>query len=242
MSEPRKTVAMLAPMVPELAPLKKKIPLRKVEDGNGAYTHEGMVGDVRVVAAMTGIGTKPATETTERLLAGIQVDHLMVVGVAGGMGPTVAVGDLVLPALVIDEATGKEVTPDTLGERQARGTLVTSDKFGYDEETTATLIRDGCVAVDMETSSIGLVCEARGVPWSAYRAISDRGDDDTVDVAVLEMGGSDGTFHLWPLLKYLFRKPWQAPRKMKHLNDLRTGSELAFPAAADAAIDACADV
>lgn len=238
MAETTKTVAMLAPMVPELVPLKKKIPLQRTEAGNGAFTHEGRVGDVRVVAVITGIGTLPAKETTERLLDGIKVDHVMVVGIAGGMGPTVEIGDLVLPELVIDEATGKEVRPTTLGGAKARGTIVTSDKFGYDDETNAKLIADGCVGVDMETSAVGLVCEARGVPWSAYRGISDRGDDDTVDIEVLKLGGTDGTLNAKALAWYLLRKPW----KIKHLNNLRKGTDLAVNAAADAAIAACASV
>jgi adenosylhomocysteine nucleosidase len=238
MTPPTKTVAMLAPMVPELAPLKKKIPLRRTDAGSGAFTHEGRLGDVRVVAVVTGIGTQPAKETTERLLDGIPVDHVMVVGIAGGMGPSVAIGDLVLPEVVIDEATGRQVRPVTLGSATARGTIVTSDKFGYDDATNARLIADGCVAVDMETSAIGLVCKARGVPWSAYRGISDRGDDDTVDVEVLKLAGTDGTGDFKALAWYLVRKPW----KIVHLARLGKGTQKAVNAAADAAIAACASV
>jgi adenosylhomocysteine nucleosidase len=238
MTEPRKTVAMLAPMVPELAPLKKKVPLRRTDEGNGAYSHVGQVGDVKIIAAITGIGTQPAKETTERLLDGIKVDHVMVVGIAGGMGPSVEIGDLVIPELVIDEATGKEVRPNVLGAALPRGTIVTSDRFGYDDETNAKFIADGVVGVDMETSAVGLVCEARGVPWSAYRGISDRGDDDTVDVEVLKLAGADGSGDGKALAKYLLRRPW----KILYLKNLAKGTNLAVNAAADAAIAACADV
>jgi nucleoside phosphorylase len=232
----RKTVAMLAPMVPELAPLKKKIPLQRTDDGNGAYSHTGQIGDVQVVAAITGIGTHPAKETTERLLDGVTVHHVMVVGVAGGMGPTVDVGDLVVPEVVIDEATGAEVRPSRLGDTRPRGTIVTSDRFGYDDETNARFIADGVVALDMETAAIGLVCQARGVPWTAYRGISDRGDDDTVDVEVLALAGADGSGDGKALAKYLLRRPW----KIRYLKNLAKGTNLAVNAAADAAIAACA--
>jgi nucleoside phosphorylase len=238
MTDPAKTVAMLAPMVPELAPLKKRIPLRKVEDANAAYTHEGQVRDVRVVAVITGIGTQLAKETTERLLDGTKVDHVMVVGIAGGMGPTVGIGDLVIPELVIDEATGTEVRPNVPGAAKPRGTIVTSDRFGYDDETNAKFIADGVVGVDMETSAVGLVCEARGVPWSAYRGISDRGDDDSVDVEVLKLAGADGSGDGKALMKYLLRRPW----KIFYLKNLAKGTNLAVNAAADAAIAACKDV
>jgi adenosylhomocysteine nucleosidase len=238
MTDSAKTVAMLAPMVPELAPLKKRIPLHKVEDANGAYTHEGQVGDVRVVAVITGIGTQPAKETTERLLDGTKVDHVMVVGIAGGMGPTVGIGDLVIPELVIDEATGTELRPTVLGAARPRGTIVTSDRFGYDDETNAKFIADGVVGLDMETAAIGLVCEARGVPWTAFRGISDRGDDDTVDIEVLKLAGPDGRGNMKALAWYLLRKPGQ----IRHLKNLAKGTNLATIAAADAAIASCAQV
>jgi nucleoside phosphorylase len=238
MADSRTTVAMLAPMVPELAPLKKKIPLERTDLGDGAYTHVGHVGDVKVVAAITGIGTKPAMEATERLLDQIQIDHLMVVGIAGGMGPTVEIGDLVIPEVVIDEATGKQYRPSVLGNAKPRGSIVTSDRFGYDDATNAKMIADGVLGLDMETSAIGAVCERRGVPWTAYRGISDRGDDDTVDIEILELAGADGSGNFKALAWYLLRKPW----KIAHLKNLAKGTTLAVNAAADAAIAACADV
>jgi adenosylhomocysteine nucleosidase len=237
-TETTKTVAMLAPMVPELAPLKKKIPLERTDAGGDAYTHVGRVDHVRVVAVITGIGTQPARETTERLLDAIAVDHLMVVGIAGGMGPSVDIGDLVLPEVVVDGPTGREVRPHTLGGATPRGTIVTSDQFGYDAEANARMIGDGCVAVDMETSAIGLVCAARGVPWSAYRGISDRGDDDSVDPEVLKMAGPDGSGNLKAVLSYLVRKPWKVP----YLVTIGKGTMKAVNTAADAAIAACRHV
>ncbi len=238
MAETRKTVAMLAPMIPELAPLKKKIPLERTDEGNGAYTHIGQVGAVKVVAVITGIGMKPAMETTERLLDEIQVDHLMVVGIAGGMGPTIEIGDLVIPEVVVDEATGKQFRPSMLGDAKPKGTIVSSDRFGYDDDSNAKMIAEGVLGLDMETAAVGEVCERRGVPWTAYRGISDRGDDDTVDVEVLKMAGPDGSGDLKRVAWYLLKRPW----KIAHLKNLAKGTNLAVNAAADAAIAACADV
>jgi adenosylhomocysteine nucleosidase len=230
------TVGMLAPMVPELVPLAKKIPLHRVDDGNGAYSHTGRVGNVNIVAAITGIGTRPAAEITERLLNGAKVDHVMIVGIAGGVGPTVDIGDLVLPEVVVDEATGTEYRPSPLGDAASRGTIMTSDKFGYPDERIAKFIADGVVALDMETSAIAAVCTKHGVPWTAYRGISDRGDDDTVDFEVLKLAGPDGSGNFGALLRYLLPKPW----RIRHLARLAKGTKLATNAAADAAIGACA--
>ena len=48
------------------------------------------------------------------------------------------------------------------------------------------------MAVDMETSAIAAVCEAKGVSWSVFRSISDHVGDAIVDEAVLGMMRPDG--------------------------------------------------
>ena len=226
----------MAPMRPELRPLVKQASLRAVEaDG---YSHTGTIGDVEVVAAMTGIGTRPAVAATERLLDSVDVDHVIVIGVAGGIGPTVEIGDLVVPELVVDGPTGSEHRPKHLGTTAARGTIVTSDQFGYEPDELAKFIADGVVAVDMETASVGAVCERRGKPWSAFRAISDRGDDDTVDPEMLKLAGPDGSGDGKAVARYLLRRPWRFIRLAK----LGKDSMAAANTAAEAGIKACADL
>ena len=83
-------------------------------------------------------------------------------------------------SLRLSTASGKRF-PDLLAETVAtpRGTIISSDQFGYDDPTIQRFIADGVVALDMETAAGADICEQRGMPWSAYRAISDRGDDET---------------------------------------------------------------
>ncbi len=228
-------VAFMAPMKPELRPLVEMVPLQRVEDST-TPSHRGSIGDVEVVAAMTGIGMQPARQVTEQLLDAVDVDHVIVVGIAGGVGPTVDIGDLVVPEVVVDGPSGTEYRPQQLGEVAPRGTIVSSDAFGYEPGVIAGFIEDGVVALDMETAAVASVCEARGCPWSAFRAISDRGDDDTVDKAVLELAGPDGSGNMSAVARYLLRRPW----KIIHLARLAKGSNVATRAAATAAIDAVA--
>ena len=63
---------------------------------------------------MTGIGMRPATETTERVLAAENVDFVMVVGIAGGVGAAIKVGDVLVPDVVIDGPSGAEFRPAEL--------------------------------------------------------------------------------------------------------------------------------
>ena len=152
-------------------------------------------------------------------------------GIAGGVGPSVAIGDLVVPELVVDGPSGREYRPTPLGDTPPRGRLVTSDQFGYDPDTLARFIAAGVVALDMETASVAAVCEAQGCPWSAFRAISDRGDDDTVDPNVLAIAGSDGTPNVPALLRYLLRRPWRIARLAKLGRDSKVAAERAAAAA-----------
>ena len=54
----------------------------------------------------------------------------------------------------------------------------TSDVLIDDLDELAAMHTDrGVVALDMETAAIAHVCETRGVPWSVFRAISDRSSE-----------------------------------------------------------------
>ena len=145
-------VGLLAPMPSELQPLVKVLALQRT----GAH-YSGTAGVIELVAAKTGIGTRLAAEATERLLDAAAVDHVMVVGIAGGMGPS-RVGDLVFPEVVVDKASGAEYRPSPLGPVRSSGRLVTHDDFDMGPDEHAALIDEGFIAVDMETAAIAGVC------------------------------------------------------------------------------------
>ena len=62
-------VAVLAPMVSELKPVVRAFGLTAAATDGEPKRHTGRAGTVDVVATMTGIGTRTAAETTERVLA-----------------------------------------------------------------------------------------------------------------------------------------------------------------------------
>ena len=68
-------------------------------------------------------------------------------------------------------------------------------------------VAEAVVALDMETAAVAVVCEERNVPWSAFRAISDRPRDKLVDAAVWEMTGPDGSADPDALRRYLATDP-----------------------------------
>ena len=122
-------IAILAPMRQELAPVVQAFSLEKTTIGGDRTMQSGRIGETEIVATTTGIGTAGAKRATEQLLDATPVDHVMVVGIAGGVGPTVKIGDLIFADVVIDKSTGTEYRPTHLGAPTARGTIVTSDDF-----------------------------------------------------------------------------------------------------------------
>src|SRR5258708_23927400 len=97
-------VGLLAPMRPELRPLVKKLSLEHKEM-NGLVVHTAVAGDVEIIATTTGIGTSAAKAAAQRLLDAVDVDRVVVVGIAGGIHPHVTLGDLVVPEVVVDAAS-----------------------------------------------------------------------------------------------------------------------------------------
>jgi adenosylhomocysteine nucleosidase len=226
-------IAILAPMRSELRPLVRRLSLKQSRSGDRSLFW-GQLGRAEIVATTTGIGTRAAARTTEKVLDFIPLQHLVVVGIAGGIGPSVAIGDLVVPERVINLATGAEYRPSVLGDAEARGTLATSNEALVDPAEAARLERQGVIAVDMETAAIAAILEGRACPWSVFRAISDRAGDGSIDSAMLSLAGPDGEPNLPALLRFVLVNPQHVPS----LARLGRGLSLATNAAASGAVSA----
>ena len=201
---------------------------------NGVKVQTGVVGNAEIVATLTGIGTELATQATERLLGLGDFDRVMVVGIAGGVGPSVDIGDIVIPEAVFDGQGGPEYTPAPIDGPTPRGSIVTSDDFIVEPERLATLIASGVIAVDMETGSVAAVCARRGVPWSTVRAISDRAEDG--DIEMIKLANPDGSPNGKAVARYFARHPNRIPYMLK----VGRGAMAAATNAATTAAAACA--
>jgi nucleoside phosphorylase len=205
-------IGLVAPMPSELRPLVKALGMKRVRDDDPTM-YVGIAGTKELVATTSGMGTKLATEATERLLELLPFDHVMVVGIAGGMGAS-AVGDVIAPEVVVDDVSGAEFRPTYLDpSTMVRGKLVTHDDFDMSAERTAQLVRDGFVAVDMETAAVGAVCERRNTPWSVVRVISDLVGVTPGDV--VDLAHADGSPKLVAGVRYMFRHPTRVPGLLK---------------------------
>jgi len=211
----------------ELAPLRRPLGLEPAPSGPLALLR-GRRGGIEIVAAISGIGTRRAARTAHRLLDAGAVDHLVLVGVAGGIGAGVGIGDLVVPDRVLDLATGREHRPAPWPGSTPSGVLATSDALITDPARAAALAARGVVAVDMETAAVAAACEARGCPWSVLRGVSDRADDGTTDAAILGLASPEGGTDVSALLRFVARRP----RRVSQLLRLARGLFRARRAAA----------
>ncbi len=228
-------IGMLAPMPSELRPLVRNLRLRHADEAIGRKAYEGRLGPADITAALTGMGTVAAAEATRRMLDARDVDHMVVVGIAGGIDDSLAIGEVVVPKTVIDGVTGTEYRPDPLGETPSDRALHTSDEFIVDPERLAALRARGVVALDMETAAIGAVCQERGCPWSVFRAISDRSSDGLVDDAMFHVSRPDGSPNLQAVARLVARQPRRIPDLVRLGRDAR----VAMQSAAAVAIRAC---
>lgn len=222
-------IALLCAMPLELRPLRRRLRLRKTQLG-----HVGRIGDRQVIATVSGVGTTLARAATVRLLDAVDVDWVIVVGIAGAIGDQIPIGTLVFPDLVVDGADGSVHRPTPLRGGTPYGKLWTTDELLLDPTRHADLRRDGVLALDMETAAVARVCGERDVPWSVVRGISDRANDGTVDAEIFGLTRADGRPNLPAVARYLV---WH-PDGLAHLLRLGRGSGLAAERAADAAITA----
>ena len=175
----RNRFLVLAPMPVELRPVVKVMGLARSADG----THRGTVGDAEVVAVLAGIGPAAAEQVARTQIAAVDPTHVLVVGVAGGVRPDLAVGSLLVPAVVreTDDAApaqlGPELKAHPLGDAALEGTLITTRDLITERSVHDAHQAAGVDAVDMETSAVALVCEELGRPWTAFRGISDHVDE-----------------------------------------------------------------
>jgi nucleoside phosphorylase len=210
-------IAFVTAMPSEMKPLRGRLP-----DG--------------AVSAVTGIGTTRARQVTERLLDDHpDIERVLMIGVAGGLRGT-EIGEVIVPEVVLDRATGREFKPEPIGGHVARGVIATGDDLLIEPRAVADLESRGVIALDMETAAVGAVCESREVPWSVFRAISDRSTDGLVDEAIFGMAKADGSPDFRAVMAYVLRHPWRLPALAKLGRDLN----VATAAAANAALAAVA--
>lgn len=227
-------MAIIAPMPNELRPVVRMLGLRRTGERGGVPVYTGTVDGVEVVATRTGIGRALAEAVTEQLLQATDVDRVIVVGIAGGLEPLSAVGELIVPEVVVDDATGERFRATPAGDVTPKGVLRTGDEadYGLDDGDVARLRDEGFTALDMETAAVARVCERNGIPWLAFRAISDMAGDESLGPVVMTLVNPDGSPRVWAGIRFLLTHPQRIRRFVRLGRDAQAATIAAAEAAA----------
>jgi adenosylhomocysteine nucleosidase len=197
-------------MTMELRPVVKRLGARPSRV-NGRKVFRAQRAGVDITVAQIGVGPTMAARVTKQLLDLIAVDHVVVSGIAGGLDPGATIGTVIVPAVVLDVASGREYHPSPLGDVPPVGKIGTVDELIVDPTRLAGLAEQGVLALEMEATGVAEACESAGIPWSVVRVISDRPDDGLTEAPVLDALRPDGTTDVWAALRLVVSKPSRIP-------------------------------
>ncbi|HEX9047922.1 MAG TPA: 5'-methylthioadenosine/S-adenosylhomocysteine nucleosidase [Verrucomicrobiae bacterium] len=91
-------LAIISAFEPELATLRQKAEIERVEIFNGRSYYLGRLEGHEVVLLLSGYSMVNAAMTTQTLLDQFNVRQIIFSGIAGGVNPHLQVGDVVVPA------------------------------------------------------------------------------------------------------------------------------------------------
>jgi adenosylhomocysteine nucleosidase len=227
---------MLAPMQPELKPIVRRLGLTIGTEGDRSLYRGATSDGVEVVAMLTKIGMANGADAARRILEH-DVDHVMVVGIAGGVDMSaLKIGDVIVPETVVGRAMERSFRPMFVGDITPRGTLSCGDDLITDPDALALMAAEGVIAVDMETAAVAAVCDDEKVPWSVFRGISDFAGEGLIDDALFALTNPDGTADPERVAEYMKTHPDRLDVMKRLAEDTRCATE----GAAEAAIAACA--
>ena len=199
-------IAIMGAMPEEVAPILKKLGSYKTTKYADNEYYEALYNGVDVVVAYSKIGKVFSTLTASTMIQKIGCDKLLFSGVAGGINPSLKIGDLIVASKLSQHdlditafghpmgfvpggsvfveadndliAISKDVASE-LGKTVIEGVIATGDQFVHDEKVKENILKHfSADALEMEGASVAVVCNSLNVPFFILRAISDTADTD----------------------------------------------------------------
>lgn len=200
-------IGIIGAMAIEIDALAAAMEDKKEHTTAGMTFTEGKLAGVSCVVVQCGAGKVNAAMCAQALLMLYHPTCVINIGVAGGIGPGVHIGDLVVADRVVqydydttaigeplgflsrvekveipcDEKLAETLRRAALGVYDGAvhaGPVATGDTFVADPARVLEIGRQfGAMACEMEGGSIGQVCWLNGVPFAVLRAISDNANE-----------------------------------------------------------------
>jgi adenosylhomocysteine/aminodeoxyfutalosine nucleosidase len=201
-----KKIAIMGAMPEEIAPILKIVGAYTTTEYAGNTYYQAEYKGCEVVVAHSKIGKVFSTLTAATMIEHFGCEKLLFSGVAGGINPTLKIGDLIVASKLSQHdlditafghpmgfvpggsifveadreliALSKEVASE-LGKTVQEGIIATGDQFVHDEKVKEDIVKHfNADALEMEGGSVAVVCNALNVPFFILRAISDTADTD----------------------------------------------------------------
>lgn len=201
-------IGIIGAMEEEVTLLRDKIENRHTLSLAGCEIYTGTLGGVEVALLKSGIGKVSAAMGATLLLEHCKPDVIINTGSAGGLAPTLKVGDIVVsdevryhdadvtafgyeigqmagcPASFVANSELINAAESSIREldlHAVRGLIVSGDAFINGSEMLAKIRHNfpQAVAVEMEATAIGHVCHNFKIPFVVVRAISDVADKES---------------------------------------------------------------
>jgi adenosylhomocysteine nucleosidase len=160
------------------------------------------------VVVYGGIGPVAARWACEAVCASYEPEMVVSAGFAGALTADLKVGDVVIPAKVIDAGDGSRAETGV-----GSGGLVSVPEMASVERKRVLGGKYDAVAVDMEAASVAQAAGLRSVRFRAVKVIS-----DVLDFEVPVVEGSvdaQGRFHTGRFLAGIAVRPWVWGRVVK---------------------------
>jgi len=179
----RSIPVVVAPLDEEVAPFVSRIGGQAEHRVDDLTTYRGEIAGRPVLAAVIGDGAGAAERGLARLLARVEPQRLLLIGVAGGLSEELTAGSLIQASSVRSvDGEDQSVTAGTSIEGVVRGSVVTAERIvstaDAKRDLWVALGRPPCCVVDIESWGVVERLEHLGVPWTVVRAVIDAADED----------------------------------------------------------------
>lgn len=200
-------IGIIVAMHEELAVVLSELQHAETIERAGLQLHRGQYHGKDVIAVICGVGKVHAALCTQLLISEFAVRQVINLGIAGGIGPGIQPGDVVIADTLVQH--DMDVTPlglkpgqifrlDTFdfscdpalldaaqhaaqqlaSHRSYVGRIVSGDQFIADPAKSRWLHEEfDALACEMESASIAQVCYLNHVPFVCIRSISDNANE-----------------------------------------------------------------
>ena len=200
-------VAIIAALEREVSGLTRS--LSRVErqyDGRSFVFFE----EDEIVIVCGGIGVEAARRAAEAATALYSPALLQSVGFAGALDADLRVGDIFMPAFVIDARDGSRIeiegAPGLERGTQERPSLLTFASVVGAQQKASLAQAYGAQAVDMEAAGVAAAARAHGIAFAATKVISDELNCEMPETA--NFIDANGCFKTASFAAFVVLRPW----------------------------------